>query len=319
MEKGAVDTTRPAGGRSLSHEIYKRHRPRELSRVVGNEETVEALSRMIEKKKVPHTILFSGPSGCGKTSLARIVARALDCSEMDLQEMNCSSERGIDTIRKIKSVMSLSPIGGKCRVWILDEFHQTTRDAQDAALKMMEDTPDHVYFFLCTTDPQKLIPTIRSRCTDMPVRLLTYKELTSLVSRVARKEAIELDDKVRDELCDLAAGGARKALVLLDKIRDVDPRKQIEAMQVKSEEEQEAIDLCRALLKKKKWSEVSKILRELKGEPESIRWAVLGYARAILLSKGDHQAYVVIGAFENHFYDSKQAGLARAAYEAIHG
>ena len=137
-------------------ELYKKHRPKTLARVVGNKSTVEALRSMLEARTLPHTLLFHGPSGTGKTTLARIVKNELGCLPTDFHEHNSSDFRGIDFIRELRSKVNLAA-AGPCRVWIIDECHQLTRDAQNAALKILEDTPSHVYFFLCTTDPQKLI------------------------------------------------------------------------------------------------------------------------------------------------------------------
>lgn len=302
-------------------ELYKLYRPKRLERLVGNTQTVCALLKMLEKKKVPHTILFHGPSGCGKTTLARILRVELECADGDVLEMNCSSARGIDDVREIMRCMKLSPTGGKCRVWILDEVHMTTKEAQNSMLKMLEDTPSHVYFFLCTTDPQKLLPTIRSRCSEMPVKLLTDEEMGTLIRRVCRKEEIELSDKVLAALVELAAGGARAGLVLLDKVRHLDEdSERIAAMQRASDESNEAIELCRELLKGPRaasWKTISKIIRQVK-DVEATRWMVLNYAKAVLLGKQDGQAYQMIRAFRDHFYDSKEAGLVAACYEALY-
>ena len=303
----------------MTQELYKRYRPKSLRQVMGSPETVATLRNMVKRSTVPHTILFHGPSGCGKTTMARILRRKLGCNDLDFVELDCSAFRGIDTIRDIMRQMKLSPTGGDCRVWLLDEVHQLSRDAQHGALKMLEDTPGHVYFFLCTTDPGKLLKTIRTRCCELPVRELRADELESLVRRVQSREEIEISEDALQDLIDFAGGSARTCLVLLDKIANLPPDEQAEALAVKAEEENEAIELCRALIQRASWPEVAKILKGLQGEPESIRWAVLGYARAVLLNKRNDQAYNVICAFESHFYDSKQAGLTRACYEAIFG
>lgn len=298
-------------------ELYKKHRPRNLNKVLGADSTTSALQNMLEKNTLPHTLLFHGPSGCGKTTLARILKTKLNCHDMDFKEMNCADFRGIDTIREISRLMHLAPTGGKVRVWLLDEVHQLSSAGQHAALKILEDTPSHVYFFLCTTDPQKLLKTIITRCCEMPVRLLTYDELTSLVNRTCKREKVEVSEDVLEEIISGAQGSARMALVLLDKILNLKEDERIEAIQQKMAEENEAIELCRALIKKEDWRKVSKILKNLKGEPESIRYAVMGYARNTLLSGKNEQAYHVIRCFEDNFYDSKAAGLVRASYESI--
>lgn len=301
-------------------ELYKRYRPSSLKRVVGNTETVATLQNMLTRGTLPHTILLHGPSGCGKTTIGRILRKELKCSDNDYKEMNCSDFRGIDTIRELSRNMTMAPIGGDVRVFLLDEVHQMSKDAQNAALKILEDTPKHVYFFLCTTDPQKLIETVRKRATPLPVRLLTPEEATALAKRVMEKEKITLTSDVLEELVEAAQGSARTVLVLLDKLVNLEPGQQLAALKQKTEEEKESIELCRALLKKEGWPRITGILRGLQEqEPESIRWAVLGYARSVLLNKKDEQAYLVIRCFENHFYDSKHAGLIRACFEAVFG
>lgn len=299
-------------------EWYKKHRPKTLDKVVGNTDTVLALKNMLAKKTVPHTILLHGPSGCGKTTLARILASELKCHPMDFQEVNSASFRGIDSVRDIARIMSLAPIG-PCRVWLIDEVHKWTNDAQNAALKMLEDTPAHVYFLLCTTDPQKLIKAIQTRCCEMPVRLLSYDELELLARRVAKRENVELSKPTLDDLVASSQGSARTLLVLLDKVANLPEDQRQAAIANKLAEDNEAIELCRALLKREPWKKVAGILKNLKGEPESVRYAVLGYARSVLLSgKTDHQAYLILDVFGSNFYDSKEAGLAKACFEAIH-
>lgn len=301
------------------NELYKRYRPTTFDRVVGCPETTAALENMLSRGTLPHAVLFHGPSGCGKTTLARVAAERLGCGPLDFAEVNSSAFRGIDSIRDIQSKMRASPMAGKCRVWLIDECHQLSKDAQNAALKMLEDTPAHVYFFLCTTEPDKLITAVRGRCTEMPVFALREPELEALLARVVKKEKITLGPGVAEELVTCAGGSARVLLVLLEKVACLAPAAQAAACAAKAAELNEAIDLCRALIKKEPWKKVAGILSNLKGEPEAVRWAVLGYARAVLLKTGEHQAYMVISCFKDHFFDSKAAGLAFAAFEAIHG
>jgi len=301
-------------------ELYKKHRPKTLKGVIGNKSTVATLKNMIERKTVPKTILFGGPTGCGKTTLARILTKELGCDGMDFQELNCSDFRGIDTIREIRDVMHLAPIGGNCRIWLLDEFHQMTKAGQEAALKILEDTPDHVYFFLCTTNPQKLLKTIRNRCCEMPVEYLSENDIKKLLMRISKREKINLSQDVTEDIIDVSEGSARKCLVLLDKIKNLPENERSKAITLQ-EDEKEGIDLCRALINKKGWPTVAKILKEIKGEPESIRWGVMRYCKSCLLGTSKDKKYIfhILTCFENHFYDSKDCGLVRACYEAIHG
>jgi len=302
----------------MSKELYKRFRPRSLKTFIGNEGTVKSLGNMLTQKTLPHTVLFHGPSGCGKTTLARILKKELDCNDIDFQELNIADFRGIDTARDIRQTMHLAPVGGKCKVYLMDEFHQATTQLQNSMLKLLEDTPEHVYFFLCTTDPQKLIKTIRTRCCEMPVSLLSESNVKKLLSRVIKKLSLKIAPDIIEDIIDASEGSARKALVLLDKIMNLPEKERSDAISIQ-DEEREGIELCRALLKKENWSKVSKILKSVKEDPEKLRWQIMGYARNTLLRGSNHQAFHIITCFENHFYDSKQNGLVRACYEAIHG
>ena len=302
----------------MTKEIYKRYRPRTLDEVVGNRATVAALRSMIAKGRLPHTILLSGPSGSGKTTLARIIRRELGAAQADCQEVNVANFRGIDSVRQISQTMGLAPIGGKARVYILDECHAWSRDAQNAALKILEDTPPHVWFLLCTTDPEKLIPTILTRCARLPVAWLSEEEAEGLVRRTAKAEGISLSKGTVEAIVAAAGGSARAALVALDKVANLDEADREEALKQAQEANAEAIQLCRALIDKEPWGKVARILRGIKDDPEQVRWAVLGYARSVLLGGGPKaaQAYNVISSFSNNFFDSKTAGLAGSAFEA---
>lgn len=298
-------------------ELYKKHRPRTLKQIIGNKSTVATLENMLKRKTLPHTILFHGPSGCGKTTLARILKNELNCNDMDFKELNCSDFRGIDTIRDITKTMNLAPVGGGCRIWLLDEVHKMTGDAQNASLKILEDTPEHVYFFLCTTDPQKLIKTIRTRCCEIPVEQLSDSDIKKLIIRTCKREKKKLKKSIVEDLIDASDGSARKCLVLIDKIIDLSEEEQEESITYQDEKRQ-GIELCRALIQGKSWSTITKILNNIEDDPEQLRWIVMGYASAVILKKVNHQAYHVLTCFEKPFYDSKKNGLVRACYQSIH-
>lgn len=304
----------------MTRELYKVYRPKTLDEVIGNEATISSLQSMLKKGKLPHTLLLYGPSGCGKTTIGRILRRELGCGALDYQEKNVSDFRGIDTIREIAQTAPMHPASGKCRIFLLDECHQLTKDAQNAALKILEDTPKHVYFILCTTDPSKLIPTVRKRCTPLPVELLDATQMLKLLKRVRKRAGLDVSDDHLELISENCDGSARQGLVLLDKVSHVAAKARTKAIHEKLEEENsEVIDLCRALLARTGWPEVARLLRELKVvEEEKIRYAVLGYMNAVLLSgKRQDQAAFVMRNFEKAFYDAKRNGLTLACYESI--
>lgn len=300
-------------------ELYKQYRPKTFDEVVGQVTAVGMLSTMLDRGNLPQALLFTGPSGCGKTTLARILANdpRLGCTDMDRSEINSSSYRGVDGVRELQRLSELRPIG-KSRVWILDEVHKLTSDAQHAALKMLEDTPKGTYFFLCTTNPEKLIKPIRTRCADVVLPALGKQELAELASRIAK--SIKLDiSQVCDELVDAASGSARALLVMLDRLRNVEVERWPELIKSGGADSPQVIDLCRALFKKDLWKKVATILRGVEEDPESVRWAVLGYASAVLMKSDNAHAYAMIRSFSEPFYETKKAGLVASCYEVISG
>ena len=299
-------------------ELYRKHRPRLFKELLGQPEAVKTFKKWIEDNKTPHAVLFTGPSGVGKTTVARILANKLKCGE-NLVEINAAEERGIEMTRDINRRKGAWPMGGAaCRVWILDECHRATGDAQSSLLKTLEDVPSHVYFFLCTTDPQKLLATIRTRCTEVKLAPLSSKDMTELIKRVLEKEKKTVPDTVRDRIIEVADGSARKALVLLHHALGLDTEAEQLKVILSSDLKTQAIEIARALINKDKWAKVAGIVKGLEGEDaETLRWLVLGYAKSVLLSGGPKapRAFELICSFESNFYDSKHAGLARACWE----
>ncbi len=304
-------------------ELYRKYRPKKLGELVGQNSIIKMLEGLIVNKEMPHAILLTGQSGCGKTTIARILRRELRCGKHDFNELNCADDRGIEDIRKIRRRMMQAPISGKCRIWLIDEAHKLTNDAQNALLKLLEDTPKHIYFMLATTDPQRLIRTIRTRCTDIAVKPLNDKDMKFLLSSVCKLEKRKLPKKVIEKIVEISEGSARKALVLLNQIIEMGCEANMLDVIEASVAEVQGIMIARALMNPKtSWFTMAKILKDTsKEEPESMRWMVLGYAKAVLLGGGNlsGRAFIIIEAFRDHFYDSKQAGLTAACYEVIVG
>lgn len=301
------------------HEYQRKYRPDDFSQVQGQEATIAYLEGKLKKKQLPHCLLFTGPSGVGKTTIARITACKLDCSIHDLTELNMADFRGIDTVREIRKRMGLSPINGKCRVWILDEIHRLTTDSQNSLLKLLEEPPKHVYFMLATTDPQKLLKTILTRCTEVKLEALSSEAMQALIASVLEQEKQELSEEVIDRIVEVADGSARKALVILEQIADLDSEEEQLAAVQNADCRRQAIELARVLIKPKPlWNEVRAVLSGLETEDvEGLRHLVLGYARKVLLGGGKlaPRAYLVITSFRDPFYESKAAGLAAACWE----
>ena len=295
--------------------LYEKHRPKEYTQVAGNEAAMKILSTFDKRGGYPHCLLFTGPSGCGKTTLARIVAHKVGGVGTDIKVLNSALFRGMDSVRNIQEKIDIRPTQGKSRVYILDEIHQQTKDAQNGLLKVLEDTPETVYFLLCTTDPQKLIKAIKTRCTEIKVNLVTEKEAAQVLERVMKREKLKLHSSVISKLINCADGSPRKLLVDLDKIKDIENKEeQLEAI-VKSDYETQSIDLCRGLFQKKSWKEIATILKAIEEEPETVRRSILGYANAILLNSGQQRALTCIDIFRDNLYDGGKALLTAMCYE----
>lgn len=302
-------------------ELYNKHRPKNLSKVVGNDKNIAILQKFADKpsKDRPHTYLFVGGAGCGKTTLAHIMGGMFGCKDDNLEEFNSASYRGIDSVRDIQQKMQRAPTGDSaCRCFVLEEVHQLSKDAQEALLKPTENCPDHVYFMLTTTNPEKLTTALTSRATVINVASLTEEDLIKIMQRVIKLEKDSVDEKVLGKIAEISAGSARVALTMLEKILALPVKERKDWEEAIASTSIQAIDLCRALMKRPKWTEIVTILKAIQEDPESIRRMVLGYANSVLLG-GRLEGYNIILCFEENYYSSGKAGLTKSCYEYLFG
>ena len=296
--------------------LYLRKRPKTFKEVIGQDAAVSTLVGFGKRRQVPHCILISGGSGTGKTTLLRILREKLKCGDADFTEVNAATANGIDMVRDIQRRCHLSPISGPCRVWVIDECHQLTTQAQNAFLKILEDTPAHVYFFLATTDPQKLIKTVRSRATEIKLAQVPNTTIARHVVAIAAEEGWCMSQDVADAIAEASEGGVRKAMVILDQISSLTDEADQLAAVAAADIKKQAFELARALMAPRiTWATVGGILANLEDDPESLRYMVLGYANSVLVKKADGRAAMVIDAFRDNFYDSKKAGLTYACFQ----
>lgn len=302
-------------------ELYRKLRPATLNALIGQDTAIETLKEMGRNDSMPHVLLFTGPSGCGKTTIPRILRKKLKCAAYDFVEVNSASFRGIDTVRDISKQMHMLPMQGPVRIWLMDECHQITGAASDALLKILEDTPPHVYFFLATTNPEKLKKTILTRCTEIKLKALTPAHIIELVERtlIAENKGRNVGRDVIEKIAEAADGSARKAMVILHQIIDIDDEaKQLEIV-TQADVKEVAFEIARKLLNTKTtWAQMAKLLKGVDEEPESLRWMILGYANKVLLGgKNNGRAANVIEHFRDNWYDSKKAGLTISCFNVI--
>lgn len=298
--------------------LYIKHRPTKLDKIYGNRDLVSSLTAIL--KNPPHAFLFHGPTGCGKTTIARIIANELGCKGSDLREVDSADFRGIETVRDIRKQSMYRSLESSCRVWILDECHKMSNDAQNALLKALEDTPKHVYYILCTTEPEKLIKTIKGRCSQFQVNLLNDVEMKKLLRSIYTAEGQKLEKEVYEQIIETAVGHPRNAIQILEQVLAVKPEERLEIAKRSAEMQTQSIELCRALIKGASWQKVRNILTGLKKEdPETIRRQVLGYCSSVLLNNDDQIAGKIMEEMIEPFYNSGFPGLVFACYSIIKG
>jgi len=299
--------------------LYRKYRPKDFNDIIGNIEIIEALQNLTKKRNI-HSYLLQGPTGCGKTTLGRIIAKELDSFGADFREIDTADFRGIDTIREIRKQAQFKPIESKCRVFLVDEAHKMTNDAQNALLKILEDTPNHVYFILCTTEPQKLIPTIKGRCSQFTVTLLGDNQMLKLLRNIVKGENESIERIVYNQIVQDSLGHPRNAIQILEQVLNVEKDKRLQTAARVAEKQNQTIELCRALLAKGAWKKISSILKGLKQEePEGIRRAVLGYCQSVLLNSENNQAALIMEEFMSSFFYTGFPGLTFACYSVIKG
>ena len=218
--------------------LYRTYRPSRFDEVVGQEYIVKILKNTIKNKRIAHAYLFAGPRGTGKTTIAKLFAKAINCEDFneeacdncpsclafkennhpDIIELDAASNNSVDDIREIIEQVPYSPIVGKYKVYIIDEVHMLSSSAFNALLKTLEEPPAHVVFILATTDPQKIIPTVLSRCQRYNFSKISNLNMEKKMVEILNKEHLQYEDKALDEVAMLAEGGMRDALSILEQI-----------------------------------------------------------------------------------------------------
>ncbi len=222
----------------MSLALYRKYRPQKFSEVIGQSHIVQTLTNALSLGSISHAYLFSGPKGSGKTSIARILAKAVNCQNLtsnyepcdkcsscleivvgnsiDLIEIDAASHRGIDDIRELRDGIRFSPVKSKYKVFIIDECHQLSKDAANALLKTLEEPPAHAIFILATTEIHKMIPTIISRCQRFDFKKIHASDIIKKLGYIVNKENVKFDKSALSLIALNSRGSFRDAESLLD-------------------------------------------------------------------------------------------------------
>ena len=221
--------------------LYRKYRPATFAEVVGQEQVTTPLSAALDAGRINHAYLFSGPRGCGKTSSARIMARSLNCEQgptstpcgqcdscvslapggpgnLDVTELDAASHNGVEDMRELRDRAYYAPAESRYRIFIIDEAHMISASGANALLKVVEEPPEHVIFIFATTEPEKIIGTIRSRTHHYPFRLLTPPAMKGLLERTVASENVHVDDTVYPMGIQAGGGSPRDTLSILDQL-----------------------------------------------------------------------------------------------------
>jgi DNA polymerase-3 subunit gamma/tau len=221
--------------------LYRRYRPETFAEVIGQDHVTEPLRAALANNRVNHAYLFSGPRGCGKTTSARILARALNCEKapisdpcgecqscrdlarggpgsIDVIEIDAASHGGVDDARDLRERAFFAPVSSRFKVYIIDEAHMVSSQGFNALLKLVEEPPEHLKFIFATTEPEKVIPTIRSRTHHYPFRLIPPRTLSDYLAELCEKEGVSIDSAALPLVVRAGAGSARDSLSVLDQL-----------------------------------------------------------------------------------------------------
>lgn len=301
----------PVGG---AGPLHVRLRPPSLNDVIGHKQVVGALRNLFKGKDIPHAFLFTGPSGTGKTTLARIIASLVGCSGRDsIVEIDAARYSGVDNMREIIAGSRFASLGDSPRkLIIVDEAHRLSRGAWDSMLLSIEEPPPHVWWVFCSTEPDKIPQTIRTRCHAFDLKPLAWEDIANYLGIVAASEGMLLPSQdIIGVIARRSMGSMRQALVFLSSVNGVaDKQTALSLIESIEDDEGNPKQLARMICvgKNFSWENALKLVQAMKDEsPETVRLIVVAYATSMLMeSKNPQQLLAVLGAFRGPYNQSER-------------
>ncbi|MFH0987501.1 MAG: DNA polymerase III subunit gamma/tau [Patescibacteria group bacterium] len=302
--------------------LYRKYRPKTFSEVIGQEHVVKTLTNAILMGMISHAYLFYGPRGTGKTTIARLLAKTLNCTNrkktefepcnkcisclennggraIDLIEIDAASNRGIDEMRDLRESIAIVPTKSKYKVYVIDEAHQLTKEASNALLKTLEEPPSHAIFILCTTEFSKILPTISSRCQRFEFRKLNLEQIVKRLEILANKEKVKIKKEALELIARTAEGSVRDSESLLDEVIVTSPSRSAVIGEKEVEEILGIVDirvvsnLVAFLAKREKKESMEYLSQLLSGgvDIDNLAKRLTGYIRDLLLVKINPQIF----------------------------
>jgi DNA polymerase III subunit gamma/tau len=294
-------------------DLYHKYRPMRYNEVVGHDSTIQSIKAATTDVK-SQAFMLTGDSGTGKTTTARIMALAVNCKNPndgepcldcancksilsgncpDMLEVNAANTRGIDAVREMCANMGFAPMMLTKRVYILDEAHQLTKDAQNTLLKYLEEVPKHVIIILCSTEPKGFLKAVRTRCQISKFELLARGDMLNLLKAVTKQEDEDIPQEILSLIINTSEGSPRNALVRLQQVLQLESRSKeaVTSLLSISEDDPNAIKLCFALTSEQaRWTTVAKVFNDVKSlGPPALGMTMAGYFRNKLLKATDYR------------------------------